>query len=623
LPALIRFPKLGGSVENLIVFSLRRPSRFSSVPFASAALLLVAWLGSFSLSPALAQTSSSSSSNPDAGPVQTTPVPRVVQPEAAGSAITLETSESLFYLAASLNACGYDNGLPESSPLRLKIRDEMNQELAASEEARNARDPLCAFIREHALNDRDRTLAQYVSLSLYLNPPPALTLSIDESDLPPDSAEVTGILPLVRTFAEAIHLNASWVAHRPDYQAFIERIHDPMTSMVLNTNLFLHMPTSSYDGRRFMVVLEPMLPPSQTNARIYGSDYVIVVSPSAQGAAVVPMDLIRHTYLHYLIEPMLYSRAKNMDRFLPLLKPVQDAPLEFTYKADIVALMTECLIKAVEVQLMDVGFPHPAKPAVYRDRSDQDRFEFELAAYDRKAEAVRRKAVDIDMRQGWILVEYFYNQLSTMDKSGTSLKDEIGPMVYGMEIERERHHAEQIAFLPTGSGGDPAFRIGQRRTRQIAGIDLGEMKLVKGDINGAGEIAEAALKTNPDDARAHYLLGRTELMQGHPDEALQELTETVRLSKDPRTTAWAHIYLGRMYDIAQTPQRDKAIAEYRAALANRDSQPDTKSAAEKGLKEPFALPKRATVQPDESGDNAPLDPTGKAEKEAYRPTQPK
>ena len=498
----------------------------------------------------------------------------------------------------------------------------MNQELASSEEARNARDLLCAFIREHALNDRDRSLAQYVSLSLYLNPPPAFTLSIDKSDLPPDSAQVVGILPLLRSFGEAIHLNALWAAHHPDYQGLVERFHDPMTSMVLNTNLFLHMPTSSYDGRRFMVELEPMLPPSQTNARIYGSDYVIVVSP-AQGSNALPMDLIRHTYLHYLIEPLLYSRANNMERFLPLLKTVQDAPLEFTYKADIVALMTECLIKAVEVQLMDVGTPRPQKPAVYRDRSDDDRYQMALAAYDRNAEAVRRKAVDTEMRQGWVLVEYFYNELSTMDKSGTSLKDEIGPMVFGMEIERQRHRAEQVVFLPTGSGGDPAFKTGQRRTVQPAPLDLAEIKIAKGDLNGAGEIADTALKSNPSDARAHYLLGRLELMQGNPDEALHELTETVRLSKDPRTTAWAHIYLGRMYDIAQEPQRDKAVAEYKAALATRDSQPDTKAAAEKGLKEPFALPRRTVPQADAGDDHAPLDPTGKAEKEAYRPTQPK
>jgi hypothetical protein len=78
-----------------------------------------------------------------------------------------------------------------------------------------------------------------------------------------------------------------------------------------------------------------------------------------------------------------------------------------------------------------------------------------------------------------------------------------------------------------------------------------------------------------------------------------------------------------MYDIEQTPERDKAIAEYRAALANRDSQPDTKAAAEKGIKEPFASPKRTVKSSDEPDDSKDLDPSGKAEKEAYRPSPPK
>ncbi len=53
-----------------------------------------------------------------------------------------------------------------------------------------------------------------------------------------------------------------------------------------------------------------------------------------------------------------------------------------------------------------------------------------MTVYDRQAEAVRRKAVDLDMRQGWVLVEYFYDQLGMMAKDGVSLKDNIGPMVY-------------------------------------------------------------------------------------------------------------------------------------------------------------------------------------------------
>jgi tetratricopeptide (TPR) repeat protein len=302
----------------------------------------------------------------------------------------------------------------------------------------------------------------------------------------------------------------------------------------------------------------------------------------------------------------------------------------------VTALLSECLIKAVETQLMDVGIAKPVRPSSIRDRSEMERYENQMTLYDRQAEAVRRKVVDLDMRQGWVLVEYFYNQLGRMAKEGVSLKDNIGPMVYGMDVDHERHHAEQIAFLPEGSGGDITSRDAVSRTpRPLAGLDLAEMKLMKGDIDGASELADAALKADPNDAAAHYLLGRINLIAGDPEGALDHLTQTVHLSHDPRTIAWAHIYLGRMYDIARDPdnpdailpQREKAIAEYKAALANRDSRPDTRENAEKGIKQPFTPPRRTAASSDQqdgpnSGDSNAMDPTGKAEKESYRPTSP-
>ncbi len=598
-----------------LLFAARR------FPIAAAAVALL--VGGLVVAPALVAqapgASSSSSSTPESQAVDTTPVPRIAQPEAGGSAFTLETSEPLFTLAAALNACGYDAGLNESDPVRLKVREQMNQELAASSAARDARDAVCFFLRQHALSDTGHDVAQYISLSLYLTPAPALAPSVEIPDLPPEAAPVVEILPLLRAFAEAVHLNAIWFEDRPEYEALIEGVHDPLTKMVLDTNIFLRLPVSTYDGRRFLVLLEPMLAPEETNARYNGVDSVVVVSPRAGAPETVPIDLIRHTYLHFLIEPLIYTRASSINRLLPLLKPVQKAPLEFTYKSDIVALVTECLIKAVEAQTMDVGIPLPAKPGSLRERADQERYEAEIAVYDRQAEVVRRRRVDLDMRQGWVLVDYFYNQLGLMQKAGTSIKDNMGPMVYGMDVERERSHDEKIDFLATGPGGD-AIR---RAPRPLTGLDLAESKLMKGDLDGAGEIADAALKANPANPQALYLLGRIALMQGEPDEALDHLTQTVKLSHDPRTVAWAHIYLGRMYDIAQTPQRDKALAEYRAALASRDSQPDTKAAAEKGIQQPFALPKRTATSSDQEDNDAPLDPTGKAEKEAYRPTPSK
>jgi hypothetical protein len=123
-----------------------------------------------------------------------------------------------------------------------------------------------------------------------------------------------------------------------------------------------------------------------------------------------------------------------------------------------------------------------------------------------------------------------------------------------------------------------------------------------------------------DHGRARYVLARIDLMHGDPEAASKGFTETLALTKDPRTLAWSHIYLGRLYDTQSPPARDKALAEYKTALAVRDSRPDTKRAAESGLQAPFALPLRANAKPADPADDKDFDPTGKAEKENYKPT---
>jgi tetratricopeptide (TPR) repeat protein len=153
----------------------------------------------------------------------------------------------------------------------------------------------------------------------------------------------------------------------------------------------------------------------------------------------------------------------------------------------------------------------------------------------------------------------------------------------------------------------------------LTGLQLAELKMFKGDLDGASDIANKVL-TDPkgDHAQAHYVLARVNLMQRQPGAAIGDFQQVLDTSKDPRTLAWSHIYLGRLYDIM--PDRNKAVAEYNAALTVRDAQPDTKAAAEQGIKQPFVAPKVEHAAPD--ADDAPLDPSGKAEKDAYRPPHP-
>ena len=192
------------------------------------------------LSLSLAASAQSSASNPDAPAEQQqnanpTLRPRAAQIEEGGAAVTLETNEPLFDMSAALNACGYDADLDKSAPVRAEVRADMNAALAASPDARESRDALCAYIALHHLNDAGLNVGQYVSLALYLSPPPSLTPNLDETELPPQAAQVVNILPLLRTFAENVDLHFIWVHHRAEYEALQARVHDPMVRAVLDT----------------------------------------------------------------------------------------------------------------------------------------------------------------------------------------------------------------------------------------------------------------------------------------------------------------------------------------------------------------------------------------------------
>ena len=106
--------------------------------------------------------------------------------------------------------------------------------------------------------------------------------------------------------------------------------------------------------------------------------------------------------------------------------------------------------RAIEARTMDTGVPIYTAPADAR-RSDLERIDRERNAYLQKVAAIRQQSVAQSMAQGYVLTQYFYNQLGAFEHGPTSLKESIGEMVYGMDVDRERHKDQQIAFLPNGS----------------------------------------------------------------------------------------------------------------------------------------------------------------------------
>ena len=204
------------------------------------------------------------------------------------------------------------------------------------------------------------------------------------------------------------------------------------------------------------------------------------------------------------------------------------------------------------------------------------------------------------MSQGYILTAYFYDQLKPFEGDPASLKDSIGEMVYGMDVDAEIRRSKTIPFAAEGSQ-DVVHRV----PRTLRGLDLAEMKLMKGDTAAAAELAQQALSQHTGDpARANFILARCAILNRNTQAAVDGFEDTIKESKDPRLLAWSHIYLGRIYDI--NDRRDEALEEYKAALTVRDGQTDTRQAAEKGLKEPWAVPHAAPRQRRSAGNRKAL-----------------
>jgi hypothetical protein len=133
--------------------------------------------------------------------------------------------------------------------VRKRVRDEINQALAKSEDARTKRDKVCLYIAQHRMTGGERDIfAIHLAGSLSHASAGAGNLG-DLTEMPPDSTQVVEIVPLLRDFAAAVDLHGIWLAVHHIYDAEADRLHDPLSKMIVSTNLYLKMPAETYSGR--------------------------------------------------------------------------------------------------------------------------------------------------------------------------------------------------------------------------------------------------------------------------------------------------------------------------------------------------------------------------------------
>jgi len=478
----------------------------------------------------------------------------------AQSKATLEVSETIFSVMAAINVCGYDQELASSSPIRAEVRSDL---VAASKspDVAAAAKSMCAFYQDHQRKDGGRPSSPYVSLALNLGLPPEFVPKFQEADLPPDASYVLGFVPLLKQYAAMAGLHGIWLKRQPQYLALVDHYHEPVAQMITSTDTFLRMPSAGYAGRSFTVFLEPMAAPGEVHSRNYHSDYfAVVVAPSNKG---IHLDALRHTYLHFVLEPLLAKRATSLARLKPVLATVQKAPMGQEYKTDVGLLVLESLIRAIEARLpLDSKLPEKDRLAI----------------------------VSRDESEGFVLTGYFYEQLKNFEKGSTGLKDSFPDWLHNLDVDKAAKQAGEIKFAESAN---PDVMRSAPQSSELK-IDLAERALASGNPAGAAQLAQEALAANEDPGRSYFVLARAASLDGNMNEAKDDF-EKATAAKDPRIAAWSHIYLGRILDLQD--EREAAVEQYKAALNTGDASADTRAAAERGLQAPYEPPQAPSAKP--------------------------
>ena len=203
----------------------------------------------------------------------------------------------------------------------------------------------------------------------------------------------------------------------------------------------------------------------------------------------------------------------------------------------------------------------------------------------------QRELVDSSMREGYILTQYFYEVFTKFEKDPAGLRDAYAEMLSNLDVAGEHRRASQVQFAAQAT---PELLAGSRPQPQPM-LRLAEQKLALGDTGGAQKLAQQILDEKKEDAgHALFILARIATANRDLEGARTYFERTLDISHEPRLVAWSHIYLGRLLDIQE--ERESAVEHYRLALQAGDASPAVKSAAEKGIKQPYEPPTAAREQ---------------------------
>src|SRR5277367_9360 len=235
---------------------------------------------------------------PGAAPGQATAPPRtrvvvVAEPQ---SPVSVDGSEAMFTTMCALTAAGFEADVSSEhwSPYRAQMRQRLQQQQGPAVEA------LRQFYREHQLNDPSAMLSRYLWFGLVSGPAPKFTPVLRRDELPPEILVLEGFSEILSAYYKEQKIGQLWRQVQPVYTHEIERMRSEVSDIVFITSAYLREIIDPNGLRTFSIVVEPLVG-RITNVRNYGDHYALVLSGGEDG---VPVDVVRHAFLHYLMDPL-------------------------------------------------------------------------------------------------------------------------------------------------------------------------------------------------------------------------------------------------------------------------------------------------------------------------------
>lgn len=474
----------------------------------------------------------------------------------AQSVVSVESSSQLFAVLCALQTAGYESDINPATMNR--VRAALRPELVAKSGA--AVEQLRAFYKDHELAGGDATLSRFVSFALVVSPPPNFEFTVAHDQLPPDVLALEGFNEVLAAYYKEAGIAGLWARLQPEYAREARLLERGVADNAFVAAGYLReilKPNPAHDMRVFV---EPMVG-ARTNFRNYGGRYALVLDPARE----VAMDEVRHSFLHFMLDYLPLRYRAPMAGRKPLLDIATRAPrLSPEVREDFTALLTECLIKAVELRVRHL----PAEQT--------------------------RAALDQAEGEGFLLERAIYAALDQYEKSDFPMRDYYSKLVAGLDFDGEAKRLATAQFTALSADAPAANLHPAPPPPEPSELDrwLAEARQqLDAQDPAAAASFERILAKYPEVPRAQYGLAVASVIRGDVERAknllqkvIQKLVGVASTEADPQTLAWSHIWLARIYDVEE--RRDLAMPEYRAALGVEGAPQSARSAAQRGLDRP-------------------------------------